>query len=190
MDQEPKHLDGAGLKALAHPLRLGLLRELRTFGPDTASGLARRLGESSGATSYHLRMLERHGFVEEDATRGSGRDRWWRSVHRTTTWRATQFDDDPGALEALDVLSRLRLQHHVDLLERWVTERDAWSDAWREVALDDDYFLHLPAERVAALAGELRAVAARYAKEEGAPGAERVTLLLYAVPQRDREDAT
>ncbi len=188
MDQEPKHLDAASLKALAHPLRLGLLRALRTFGPDTASGLARRLGESSGATSYHLRMLERHGFVEEDATRGSGRDRWWRSVHRTTMWSATQFDDDPGAREALDVVSRLRVQNHADLLERWLTGQRTWPDAWREAAIDDDYLLHLPPDRLAALGAELRAVAARYAREAGGPGAEHVTLILYGLPQRDRED--
>src|SRR4051794_33088457 len=96
---EPKRLDAASLKALAHPLRLRLLRALRAHGPATSSGLGRRLGESSGATSYHLRQLARHGFVEEDTARGNGRDRWWRSVHRMTTWEVTDFDDDPAAVE-------------------------------------------------------------------------------------------
>src|SRR5215210_6660195 len=104
----PKRLDAGSLKALAHPLRMRLLGALRTHGPDTASGLARRLGESSGATSYHVRRLAAHGFVEEDAGRGNGRDRWWRALHPSTTWEPSAFDDDPGAREALDVLGRHR----------------------------------------------------------------------------------
>ena len=58
--------DPRSLKALAHPLRLELLELLRFEGPSTASALARRVGESSGATSYHLRQLARHGYIEED----------------------------------------------------------------------------------------------------------------------------
>ena len=73
-------LDLTSLKALAHPLRVQILDELSTYGPATASGLAAKLGESSGATSYHLRQLEKNGFVAEDTERGVGRERWWRRV--------------------------------------------------------------------------------------------------------------
>jgi len=40
-----------------------------------ATGLAERLGESSGATRYHLRQLEKHGFVREVEGKGTGRER-------------------------------------------------------------------------------------------------------------------
>ena len=63
--------DPAALRALAHPLRGKLLAALRIDGPATASMLARRYGESSGATSYHLRQLARYGFVEDDASRAA-----------------------------------------------------------------------------------------------------------------------
>ncbi|HJU96652.1 MAG TPA: helix-turn-helix domain-containing protein, partial [Jiangellaceae bacterium] len=43
------------LRAFTHPLRMRLLAALRSDGPATASDLGRLLGESSGATSYHLR---------------------------------------------------------------------------------------------------------------------------------------
>ena len=72
------------LKALAHPLRIHALGELRTNGPATASELARTLGESSGSLSYHLRQLERYGFVADDVHR-DGRERRWRAVHEMTT---------------------------------------------------------------------------------------------------------
>src|ERR1044072_8526956 len=67
----------AELRALAHPLRLQLLHVLHAEGPATASQLGRRLGESSGATSYHLRALHRAGMVEE-AEQRNARERWWR----------------------------------------------------------------------------------------------------------------
>ena len=73
-------LDATALQGLAHPLRVQLCDQLSMHGPATATQLAARLNESSGATSYHLRQLEKYGFVEEDPGRGSGRERWWRRV--------------------------------------------------------------------------------------------------------------
>ena len=73
--------DIAGLRALSHPVRLRMLGLLRTEGPATATTLAQRLGLNTGATSYHLRQLAQHGFIEEDTERGNGRDRWWRAAH-------------------------------------------------------------------------------------------------------------
>ena len=69
-------MNAAQLRALAHPLRLQLLQVLHAEGPATASQLGRRLGESSGATSYHLRALHRAGMVEE-AEQRNARERWW-----------------------------------------------------------------------------------------------------------------
>lgn len=73
-------MDLEALKALAHPLRVKIFDVLSTYGSFTASGLAERLGESSGATSYHLRQLEKHGFVREVEGKGVGRERWWERV--------------------------------------------------------------------------------------------------------------
>src|SRR6476660_9635055 len=67
--------------AMAHPLRLQILG-LLVEGPSTASRLGRRLGESSGSMSYHLRMLARAGAVVEDAALGNRRERWWRRPDR------------------------------------------------------------------------------------------------------------
>jgi DNA-binding transcriptional ArsR family regulator len=72
-------MGAAQLRALAHPLRLQLLEVLHVEGAATASQLGRRLGESSGATSYHLRALHRAGMIEE-AERRNGRERWWQRV--------------------------------------------------------------------------------------------------------------
>ncbi|CAN5562772.1 helix-turn-helix domain-containing protein [soil metagenome] len=104
MDETPKpqkaipdrRLDMESLKALAHPLRVAIVDTLSTYGPFTASGLAERLGESSGATSYHLRQLEKHGFVREVAGRGTGRERWWERMPGTLNLNSTELPDTPA----------------------------------------------------------------------------------------------
>ncbi len=68
--------DVRAIRALAHPLRVRLLDLLRFEGPSTATLLARRVGESSGSTSYHLRQLAGSGYIEEAPHQGR-RERWW-----------------------------------------------------------------------------------------------------------------
>jgi DNA-binding transcriptional ArsR family regulator len=63
--------------ALAHPVRFRILELLRE-GPSTASRLARRLDQSRGSASYHLRFLARAGVIEEVPGAGTARERWWR----------------------------------------------------------------------------------------------------------------
>jgi len=70
-------LDAGALKALAHPLRVRIFDILSQYGPQTASSLADQLGESSGATSYHLRALAKHDLIREVDGRGTARERWW-----------------------------------------------------------------------------------------------------------------
>ena len=99
-----RHIEDAHiLRAMAHPLRLRLIGALRKDGPATASELARRLGESSGSTSYHLRQLARFGFVEEAAERNRGRTKHWRAVDAGTEWSIDT--DDAGLVEASSVLA-------------------------------------------------------------------------------------
>lgn len=54
--------DAAPATALLHPLRLRLLAELTE--PDSAAGLARRLGHPRQQLNYHLRQLEEQGLIE------------------------------------------------------------------------------------------------------------------------------
>ena len=90
-------LDFDSLKGLSHPLRAELFNLLAVHGAATASQLAERVGESSGATSYHLRQLERHGFVREVEGRGTGRERWWERVPGGITLSAAEIGDSPAA---------------------------------------------------------------------------------------------
>jgi len=120
---KPGQTDVAAVRALAHPLRLELLDLLRFEGPSTATLLARRVGESSGATSYHLRQLARYGYIEE--ARRSGRERWWRHRDRQVT---IPEGSDPASHTLLAEL----LSREAHALERFLTERSRppeWSDS-------------------------------------------------------------
>jgi DNA-binding transcriptional ArsR family regulator len=66
---QPLHVveDAGPAAALLHPLRLRLLQELAE--PDSAAGLARRLGQPRQQLNYHLRQLEEQGLIEEVGVR-------------------------------------------------------------------------------------------------------------------------
>jgi DNA-binding transcriptional ArsR family regulator len=83
------------LRGLAHPIRLRLFHMLQQDGPATASGLASLIGQSSGVTSYHLRVLAEHDFIVEDTERGNARDRYWKAPARSTIARPDEVTSSP-----------------------------------------------------------------------------------------------
>lgn len=121
-----RQLDMESLKALAHPLRVQILDTLSVYGAFTASGLAERLGESSGATSYHLRQLEKHGFVREVEGRGSGRERWWERVPGYLNLDATQLEDTPTMRQVTRTV-----------VNQWETSRSALLKAFQDRGFDE-----------------------------------------------------
>lgn len=180
--------DAAQLRALAHPLRARLLGALRFDGPATATKLAARLGTNSGATSYHLRQLAEVGLVEDDVERSTGRDRVWCSSHESTSWRSTDFDDDPDSRAADDWLVRHHASTAAHWLDDWLGARHGWPTDWRDAADQSDYHLDLTATGLSDLMAELHAVLRRYVdtQDPAKPTAERVTVLLQAFPSPER----
>ena len=144
-----------GLKALSHPVRLRMLGLLRAEGPATATTLATRLGLNSGATSYHLRQLAAHGFVEDDADRGNGRDRWWRAAHQSTT---TVAPTTPEERAAQDAFAQAIAVVQTELLQRAVEEQELLPEPWRRASTLSDWMLRLTPRRAAALVAALEQV--------------------------------
>ncbi|TFV65361.1 UNVERIFIED_ORG: MarR family transcriptional regulator [Bacillus sp. AZ43] len=174
--------DIRALKALAHPLRMSLLAALRADGPSTASRLAERLGESSGATSYHLRQLAGFGFVEEVPDEGNGRERWWRALHRSTRWDSEEFLGRPGGRELVDELNdRVVAQQH-RMLAAFAAESDRLDDEWRSAASLNDWTLSLSPARARELIDELNDVVQRWRDEREEPGQPKVHVLLDLFP--------
>jgi DNA-binding transcriptional ArsR family regulator len=181
--------DVRALRALAHPLRNRLLGLLRLHGPSTATLLGKRVGESSGSTSYHLRQLAAYGFVEEVPDHGTGRERWWRARHRMTSWRAEEVLEQDGGTEVQDEMTRLQIAGHARVLDAWLAQREGLDAAWTAAASINDYALRLTAPQARALADELGAVLDRWLAEhpaaEPADGSELVSVLLDVVPLRE-----
>ena len=139
--------DIAGLRALSHPVRIQMLGLLRSHGPATATTLAARLGLNTGATSYHLRQLAQHGFIEEDAERGNARDRWWRAAHDSTRteFRGEDISDDVEAY-----LSTVAMIYG-ERLRSVVSELRFYPEEWQGVSTLSDWHFTLTPARAKAL---------------------------------------
>ncbi|MFI8908634.1 winged helix-turn-helix domain-containing protein [Streptomyces albidoflavus] len=174
----------AALKALTHPLRVRLLGLLRADGPATASELAAITGETSASTSYHLRVLARHGFVSEAAARDA-RERRWQAAHTLTTWDNEKLLDQPGGEVFLATTRRQQVDHLGRTLDRHEADLAAGrlAPAWRAAAHLDDYELRLTPASAAALSREFGARAAELAaRDAGNTEAARVVVVTAALP--------
>ena len=148
--------------AAVHPLRFRILELLRE-GPATASQLGRRLGESSGTTSYHLRVLARSGTIEEDTSLGTRRERWWRRIPAEGTLVPTDADPEGRAIAAR--YFTMFFERDAETRRRFVTREV--SDEWHRAAFAGNWVVALTpelaaelGERLFALVDEVRGVAA------------------------------
>lgn len=134
--------------ALAHPTRLSLLELLGAEGPLTASEAGKRLGESPGTMSWHLRLLARHGFVVE-AEGGRGRRRPWTVAALGTRWDPQPRSEPERA--AADLLSSMAVERAVAQLRGWLTSRHSAPPEWQRAAAVSDWTLYLTAAEVAGI---------------------------------------
>jgi predicted ArsR family transcriptional regulator len=172
----------SALRALAHPVRLRILGLLRSDGPSTASALAVRLALNSGATSYHLRQLARHGFVVEVPERGAGRERWWKAAHQATR---TEPDDEHSReqREAVDALGQAVAVVQTERLQRAVEERPLLPEAWRRASTLSEWGLRLTPERAEELVRALAAVVEGWDEEPAdAAGTADFVVVLDSYP--------
>jgi DNA-binding transcriptional ArsR family regulator len=182
--------DPAALKALSHPLRVRLLAELREIGPSTATDLARRLDTDSGSTSYHLRVLGRHGFVEEapaDGSRRHPRERRWVAAHGTTSWDNRALAESAAGREASSLMRRQQVEvlaRDVDEFDRSLRDLDP---AWVEVSGIGDLVVRLTPEAVTELWESFYAHLDELVARTGeSPEARRVSVVVAGFPRAEQ----
>lgn len=182
--------DATALKALTHPVRLRMLGMLRIDGPANATRLAERLGLNSGATSYHLRQLAQHGFIEEVPDQPSRRDRWWQARHESTS-----FFEPGGTEEQFDssvAFAQAALTEQVNLMQRAQDEFVQLPSEWQATTQISDFTMALTAEQASALKNKLLELLWQAMREapdprgELPPGAAPYTVMLHAFPYPGR----
>jgi DNA-binding transcriptional ArsR family regulator len=175
----------AGLRALSHPTRLKMLMQLRLEGPATATQLAQHLKLNTGATSYHLRQLAEHGFIEEDTERGDARDRWWKAAHESTHANLDERTTEEEAESSEAYLHTVALMYTETLLQH-ADERRYLPDPWQKASTTSDWHLRLTPERAEQMVMALWAVISEWSEDEDAestPGTGDFVINLNAFPR-------
>ena len=163
--------------AMAHPRRLQILG-LLAEGPSTASRLGRRLGESSGSMSYHLRVLARGGAIVEDRDRGTRRERWWR---RPDPFVVLPTDDDPEGRAITARMLGIVFARDEETRRRFVTGEI--SAAWRKAAVAGNWFIELTPEEATAFGERLVEVVRELRlRPQTTPGADRALVSISILP--------
>jgi DNA-binding MarR family transcriptional regulator len=184
-DAGPVILDDPGrLKALSHPLRRRILHRLRVHGPATSTTIGQVLGANTGTTSYHLRQLEKYGFIEEIPERSTGRERWWRIAESPRDFRMPAPETlAPEDRPALTELMRLGYAEDVELLGKLpgAYERD------REWALLSRGFAHMTKAGLAEFFEAYIRLLQQHSHrlEDAPPGARPVYIRLFTLPADD-----
>lgn len=182
-------VDLEGLKGLAHPLRVQIVDALSTYGPATASGLGERLGESSGATSYHLRQLERHGFVREVEGRGTARERWWEIVPGGFSIGSVDTRATPAGRSANRIVINEMLTQRERHLRDYIDGLDTLEGTeWAEIGGIAVMSLKLTAAQFAELTDALAAVIDDYrdrVRDQQVPGMRPIEIQMNAFPIMD-----
>lgn len=122
--------DPQAIRALAHEARLEALEELfASQSTRTATELASRCGLTPSAMSYHLRALEKYGFVERSPSEGDGRERRWKAAGYSLL--VNSLNHSPASKQAfIDV----QLNTFRDRIMKEVARREAEDQLAREAA--------------------------------------------------------
>jgi DNA-binding transcriptional ArsR family regulator len=184
-------LTPVSLRGLAHPLRVRMLGLLRRFGPATATMLAERLGQSTGATSYHLRQLALYGFVVEETSLGVRRERFWKAAHKETLFDSTSGDFAPEEVEAY---FRSIAAQTADRIDQWLSSLATLPAAWNETGTISDWRLRLTAAEALALQEKVFELVRTYRRADSDPesfpdGAADLVFQLQMLPFPEAEVA-
>jgi DNA-binding transcriptional ArsR family regulator len=171
--------DPKAMRALAHPLRLKLLSELRITGPRSVGELCGVVDAAPGSVSYHLGVLAENGFVEPAPELArDARETWWRARHAWTTVEPTGPDAPPEERLASRALRHGILQAYVAEASAALEREETLPTEWIEAATSGDAVAHLTASQLAACGEELRAVAEKWAEIGARPGDDTAPAIL------------
>jgi DNA-binding transcriptional ArsR family regulator len=178
--------DPLAIRALAHPLRLDLMKIIARLGRATTADAAREMGISHGLASHHLRQLAKYGFLEQ-VTGKDHRERPWRLVATSYNWSGARATAEGSV--AVDVLEQMTAERTIEAFLDWQQRRKVWPQAWREHTGIGDSTVYLTQAELAGIVEAMDALLVRYTDERPIDdvasrpeGSVPVTLTLFAVP--------
>jgi DNA-binding Lrp family transcriptional regulator len=181
------------MRALAHPQRSAILKLLMSGPPRTATDCAKVVGASPSACSYHLRELQRFGFVERDDSAAvapsDGRLRRWRASAVGFTVGARPLSDATPAERAVyaAVLGADRVENE-RLAREFVESVADLPGEWQDVAEFSTYELALTPAELRELAGKIDDLLRPHrigVKRRPAKSARTVHITFEAFPRPD-----
>jgi DNA-binding transcriptional ArsR family regulator len=171
--------DASRWKAMSHPLRREMLQYLGQHGSATATTIGTALGESTGVTSYHLRVLADAGVIEEIPGHGRGRERWWRVI--PADLREPDYDTlSPQERVALDDWRAGQIPGELALVNRFIRDvrrHGKWARAYRATG-------YYTAEDLDAFFDDYAVLLAKYGHtaQDIPPGARLMQLRMFYIP--------
>jgi DNA-binding transcriptional ArsR family regulator len=163
--------------AMAHPIRFRIFELLRE-GPSTASRLGRRLGESSGTASYHLRFLARAGAIEEAPELGTKRERWWR---RPDELRLVPTDDDLEGRAITARLFGLFFARDGEARRRFVTALPELEADWQQGSFVGNWLVSLTPAEASELGARLLPLIDEFRRRPSPPRGAAEALISFSV---------
>ncbi len=157
--------DPERIRALAHPVRLALLDHLGDVADATATECAELTGESPANCSFHLRTLEKYGFIERAERRG--REKPWRIVSAGLDLRPDP--EVPGSLHAVQAVAELGLETAFLRAREFFAHADAEDDTWVQASTFTRSTFWATAEELAQLSRELQTITDRFAGRHADP---------------------
>ena len=174
------------LSALAHPVRTALLSHLMAVGPRTASECADAVDASPSNCSWHLRQLEKFGFVERAPEAVDGRERPWRAA--ATGFDFSQIEGEPAARAALQTYAAIRLDEETRLARAYLRAEDEVPEEWRRSADLSTYAILVTPEELRELNARLDAAIRPYlvpTRDDAPDGAKPVHVFVSAFRRPD-----
>jgi hypothetical protein len=141
-------------------------------------------------TSYHLRQLADHGFIEDAPDLAKGRERWWRARPQDIRFlpRSAMTED---ARLALERLNELDAADDDDALRRFQQQRDTIGD-WGDAFLFSRSALRLAPDELLHFWEDYLALVLRYRQDDPSDGvapdandARRILVRFLAFPDVD-----
>jgi Helix-turn-helix domain len=182
--------DPTVIRALAHPVRMGLIELLGVRETLTATQASEALGESPANCAFHLRTLAKYGFVEE-AGGGRGRERPWKASTRSIRIRLRSADlESEQAHVAAGALEQVWHDRWFSRVREAFAAR-AWSPEWEEASGVTQTLTFLTPDELRGMRDEITAIITRHMDERRIDPAKRpagalpVEMVSFAYPRQD-----